>query len=589
MAAATPREGLQRRDLLGLTLFCALFFGFSLIGGRPLTMHEGVLPQSAREMYADHDWVIPKNGGRPWLESPPLPQWVTVGIASVFHRCDEVWVVRIGPALMGTIAVLLVAWMAAGWYGREAGLCAGLIQATIYEFAQYAWQAEDEIFLCTIVTAAVALFVRGEFFRGESAAAGSRHFFGTRPLGLLAFFVVLGMTNLAKGLIFGTAHVLIPVAGFLLWNADWRRISYYFWSWGWLAFLAVAAAWPIAAWLRYPDVVDLWFFDHVGRLDGVYEEITQPIYYYLKLYPTILAPWSLIVPFALFGTWKKATRERYSPERFLWCWAILTPVVFSIPTGKHHHYMLHCVAPWAILCATSLARLHERILAWPARMRNPLNSLATIALPAVIAVWVLRSKMGGPAWLAPVLTVVVPLVVYGIAWGLTQPRQRLAAATLFATVAIAFCGGHWLAGRSFDKSRHDAEFLTKVREFVGSDKRVAVNTYLGSLDEFRIMFALDEHAIPLHNLSFLADELIPRGDLYVLGRASDADSLARFGATNVVLQSKQTRREKSPADRLTLFHLQMAENQPRYSSRDVRVSPMQAMQRAEGPFLGVRR
>lgn len=584
-----PREGLQRRDLLGLLLFCILFFGFSLIGGRPLTMHEGVLPQSAREMYADHDWVIPKNGGRPWLESPPLPQWISVGIASLFGRCDEVWIARIGPALMGTITVLLVAWMAAGWYGRGAGICAGLIQATIYEFAQYAWQAEDEIFLCTIVTAAMALFVRGEFFRNESAAPGSRNFFGARPLGLLAFFVALGMTNLAKGLIFGTAHVLIGVAGNLLWNADWRRISYYFWCWGWLAFLAVAAAWPIAAYLRYPDVTDLWFFDHVGRLDGVYEEITQPIYYYLKLYPTILAPWSLIAPFALFATWKQAIRQRYSPERFLWCWAILTPLVFSIPTGKHHHYMLHCVAPWAILCAPTLVRLHDAIQSWPARWRNPLNSVVTIALPAVVALWIVRSKIGGPAWLVPVLSLAVPVLIYGIVWGLMQPCRQTAAATLFATVAIAFCGGHALAGKYFDKSRHDAEFLTQVRQFVGTDKRVAVNTYLGSLDEFRIMFALDDRAIPLHNLSFLADESIPRGDLYVVGRASDAAALSKFGPTEIVLQSQQTRREKSAADRFTLFHLRMNDSQPRFSSREVRVSPMQAMQRAEGPYLGVRR
>ena len=81
----TPAVRLQRGDYLLLGAFCLLFFGFSLIGGRPLSMHEGVLPQSAREMLADHDWVIPKNGGRPWLESPPLPQWVTVGIASLIR------------------------------------------------------------------------------------------------------------------------------------------------------------------------------------------------------------------------------------------------------------------------------------------------------------------------------------------------------------------------------------------------------------------------------------------------------------------------------------------------------------------------
>lgn len=589
MAESAAPRSLQTRDLLGLALFCCLFFGYSLIGGRPLTMHEGVLPQSAREMFADHDWVIPKNGGRPWLESPPLPQWITVGIASLFGHCDTIWIVRIGPALMGLLGVLATAWMAAGWFGRNLGICAGLILATTYEFALYSWHAEDEIYLCTIVICTMALFVRGEFFRGESATEGPRPFFGLRPWGLLAFFVALGMTNLAKGLLFGTAHVLIPVTGFLLWNADGKRIRHYCWAWGWVAFAAVAVAWPLAAWLRYPDVLDLWFFDHVGRLDGHYEDITQPAYYYLKLYPTILAPWSLLVPWALYCSRGAAFKTRYSPERFLWCWALLTPLVFSLPTGKHHHYMLPAVAPWAMLCAPALARLHTAIQTWPARWRNPLPSAVTIGLPVVAVLWITRGKLGGPAWLVPGLSVLVPLAAVGVSWGLTRPRARLAATVLFSTLALCFCIGYTIAGQKFDLSRHDAAFLAKVRETVGPKERIAVNTRLGSLEEFRIQFALDERALPLHNLSFLADDRIREKDLYVITRAEDAAELANYGTVQLLFQSEKTRREKSLGQRFTLFHLTFHENRPRISAAGIRISPMQTMQRADGPYLQARR
>lgn len=579
---------LKRSDYTFLALFCLLFFGLSLIGGRPLTMHEGVLPQSAREMFADHDWIVPKNGGRPWLESPPLPQWITVGIASVMGRCDEVWIVRIGPALMGTCAVLLVAWMAAGWHGRTIGLLSGFVFATMYEFAQYSWLAEDEIFLCALVTAAVAMFVRVEFFRGDSAAEGSRHFFGPRPWRLLTFFVVLGMTNLAKGLLFGTAMALIPIAGFLLWNADWRRISYYFWFWGWLAFVAIACAWPLAAQARYPDVTDLWFFDHVGRLDGEYKALTKPVWYYLKALPGEIAPWTVVVPFGLWLTRTKALRERYSPERFLWCWAILTPAVFSIPSGKNHHYLLHCLAPWAVLAAPALLWLRERLLARPARLRNPLNSLIILAIPGLLALWLLRAKIAGPDWLVPALLVGWPLAVVLLSWSLVHPNARVAATGLFGFVTAGFCAGHLYAGAYADQCREDTAFLRQVRELVPPDRQLVINSQMGSLDEFRIQFYLDERAVPLHNLTFLADERIHEGEVFVVARSGERSQIAEFGETEVVLQSARTRREKSVADRLTLFRLHFDEDRPRVSSRDVRISPMQTAGRAAGPFLGAR-
>ncbi len=586
MQPPDPPEPLSRGDFRLLIAFCLLFFGFSLIGGRPLTMHEGVLPQTAREMFVDHDWVVPKNGGRPWLESPPLPQWCTVAIATLFGHCDQVWIVRIGPACMATISVMLVASMAAGWFGRRIGLLSGLVLATVYEFTQYAWLAEDEIYLCALVTLAVAWFVRIEFFQRLSAAPGSRNFFGTRPAGLLVLFLLLGMTNLAKGLLFGTVMALVPVAGFLLWNADWRRISFYFWCWGWLAFVVIAAAWPIAACLRFPDVPDLWLFDHKGRLDGAYQAISQPIWYYLKVLPGEIAPWTIVVPFGLAMTARAAVRQRYSPERFLWCWALMTPAVFSIPSGKHHHYLLHCLAPWAVIAAIALVRLREKILAWPARLRNPLNSLATLALPGVVALWLLRAKIPGPPGFVSLLAVVWTVTVVGLSWAVAHRNIRIAGGTLFGVVACGYCVGHYCAGAFFDQCRDDTAFLLEVRRLITPDRQLVVNTQTGSLDEFRTLFYLDERTIPLHNLSFLADNRLPAEDVYVISRFRDLPEIARFGGTSVVLQSRRTRRESSPGDRWTLFHLQYTANQPRYSSRGVRVSPMQAAQRAPGPHLG---
>src|SRR5438876_445466 len=82
-----------------------------------------------------------------------------------------------------------------------------------------------------------------------------------------------------------------------------------------------------------------------------------------------------------------------------------SPVVFSIPTGKNHHYLLHCIAPWAVLAAPALVWLHQQILAWPARLRNPLNSILTLELPGAVMLWIFRAKIPGPEWLVPTLLI----------------------------------------------------------------------------------------------------------------------------------------------------------------------------------------
>lgn len=591
-------ERLTGRDYLGLAAFCVALYGISLLGIRPLTMHEGVLPQTAQEMLADRDWLVPKIGGRPWLESPPLPQWITVSIASLFGRCDSLAIVRIGPLLMGTACVLLVAWMASVWYGRTHALVAGLVYATMYEIVQYSWLSEDEIFLCALVTLAVACFVRLEFAAtGEEASPTNnpdasvtstlvpaiRGFFSARPWGVLVLFIALGMTNLAKGLLFGTVMAAVPMAGFLLWNADRRRIGRYLWFWGFAAFAIVALAWPMSVIARIPDAVDIWKYDHVGRLDGEYVALTKPFWYYAKVLPGEIAPWTPVALLGLCLTARTAFRTRYSPERFLWCWAILTPVVFSLPTGKNHHYLLHCLAPWAVLSVPGLVWLRTQIVQAP--RTSAWWNLLVWGGPGVVALWLFGDRLRGPEWLVPCLCLVWPAWVLLLSWGLPHANARYAAAVVFGSVAVGYVAGHGYAGWYADLCRDDTRFLQQVAEAADPDRPLLIDGHTESLDEFRLKFYLPARAALLHNLSFVADERFRGEEAYVVARLGAKQQLEEFGSASVVLQSAKTRREKSVADRWTLFRLRYRDDVAWQSSTGVRFSPMQVMQRAEGPFL----
>lgn len=338
-----PRQ-LTRRDFALLALFAGVMMGFSLVGGRVLTMHESRLPQAAREMMADGDWIVPKCGGRPWLERPPLPHWITVGVASLFGRCDQEWIVRIPPALMGMFCVLMLASMSARWFGRGIGLLTGAILSTSVEFLSYAWLAEEDIFLAASVIIPFWLFDRLDVdvpAPGETQCQphsfNSHRFLGGRSWSVLAFFLTLGLTNLVKGLLFGAAMVLVTILGYLAWNANWQRTRRYVWVWGWLAAGLAAVAWMIAASYRHPDLLDLWRADAVTRTDGLSRR--DPFWTYPVSLIWCMAPWFPASILGLQLTWKRAKEAAFSPERFLWCWAILPVALLSLAHHKHHHYL----------------------------------------------------------------------------------------------------------------------------------------------------------------------------------------------------------------------------------------------------------
>lgn len=574
---------LRAIDFLLLTCFCCVLFGYFLVDGAPLTGHESVVPQNAREMMADHDWLIPKCGGLPWLERPPLPDWVIIGIASFFGHCDRDWIVRIAPALLGTAVVLLVAWMTSWWYGRLRGMLTGLILASMWEFYAFAGDPEADMFLCAIVTSTIALFAFMEF-RRRPAVGESTAFFGKRPWPVLAFFVLLGATNLAKGLIFGTVMAAVPAVGFLLGSGDWKVMRRYVWFWGWLAFAVSALWWPLAVHARYPDSVAVWFSDYGGRWNHGLQ--AQPWWYYAELLPLVLFPWT--VP-AAYGLWltRRQARMRFSPERFLWIWALLTPLLFSLPDGKHHHYLLQCMAPWAVLASAGAIRLWQAIQQGPRWLRQPAWSVLVVAVPMDLLLAAVRARIPAPDGLMIGIFAAVPVFVFAGSWAITRPSGRLALTGLCALLFLAYSAVGVLEKRFGSGYVPDCAFLKQAARLVpaGQPCYVVVDEFQ-LLQTFHVLFHTPGKTALLHNLTYLRDSRIHERDVYVLTRGFHEAPLREYGSVETLLTSTHTPGELTPADRRTLFRVHLDENLERQDASALRVSPMQAIHREPGPFLG---
>lgn len=578
------------RDYLLVAGFCVLLFGYSLVGGRPLTMHEGILPQTAREMYHTGDWIIPRVSGMPWLERPPFPQWVTVVIATAFGRCDQIEIVRLGPLLMATVTVLLTVWMAGLCLGRIPGILSGLLLATMYEFVNYAWLAEQDMFLCTIVTSSVALFIKLEFStRNESPSAlpASKAwpvFWGQRSWTMLLFFMVLGMTNLAKGLLFGTVMALTPIAAYLLWNAEPRALANYCWLWGWLAFIAIAGAWPLAAYSQYPDVLALWRYDHLGRLNGAYTAINQPIWYYPVNLCWEIAPWTPVAFLGLGLMTKAAWNNPATPARFFWCWALAPIALFSLPSGKHHHYLLHCMVPWAVLGSIGLLCLWGKMCQIPTRLRHPAFGLLCLGIPGAIALAWAGTYLPGPKYLAVLLVIIWIAGIFCLYWGWSRQRGTWAFASVLTLTSVAYMCIHSCVLPYTDQCLEDTAFLRQVSSAVGSVKPLYMNGNLGSMDNFRALFYLPPQTGTVKNLTYLLDEKLHDPEIYLVSRLGDESILREFGTPTLVFHSARSRRESSPAGRLALFRIQFHQHLARVPDEQ-RWSPLQVMGREPQPTL----
>jgi 4-amino-4-deoxy-L-arabinose transferase-like glycosyltransferase len=591
MSKQTP----QLSNYLLVLAYCLVLFTLVLAVGGPLTMHEGVLSQTSRQMAADHDWLVPHFGEAPWLERPPLPQWITVGITWVVGRCDQEWIVRLGSAMSGTITALLTVWLGGAFFGRVVGIMSGLVLATMYEFLRYSTLAEADIFLSPIVAGCMTLFADLEISRADTPVCHpngedksvcpteSRNFFGSRPWAVLGFFVLLGMTNLAKGVVFGTAMTLIPIGGFLLANRRLGPILRYCWLWGWLVFAAIALAWPIAVYQRFPDALPLWHYDLFGRLHGGY--LAEPFWYYFGNWFWVVLPWPLAALAGLKFTAKRAFTERNSAERLLWCWGLLTPLVFSLSQGKHHHYMLHFLAPWGILAALGLRRGWELVQSWPGWLRAPWLAPLALGIAGDVALYLFTPNVEGSYNFKYVVLAAWPTLICFLWWYAMHRRAQTALAGSFIVLLMLYWVGFSYKSRYLHRSNDDTAFLREARQMVADKQPLAVHAWDEALEGLRVLFYCPDNTMLLHNMTFLRDDRLTAPSVWVIARGRELPKLREYGEVDIKLVSKHSRREERPEDRWTLFEVHMRGDLQHYPNRE-RISPMQAMYRMPGPELG---
>jgi 4-amino-4-deoxy-L-arabinose transferase-like glycosyltransferase len=206
--------------------------------------------EAVHEMHRTGDWLVPRLAGEPWLEDPPFYYWLALGFAKLFggllgfHNA-----VRLASGFAVLAACLLLFFNArsisSGEDRQTLSAAAPLLLIGSVGLMVHAHEAVPDL-------AALAATCGALFF----LFAGLRTW-----LSGLGFGVSLGAAFLSAGPVMPIV-LLAAVALAHLACDEWRNArAALFLAPAAAAFLASAASWPVALWLRAPGLASGWWFD----------------------------------------------------------------------------------------------------------------------------------------------------------------------------------------------------------------------------------------------------------------------------------------------------------------------------------------
>jgi hypothetical protein len=405
---ATAHLGMKRS--VCLVILSAVVFLPGLGSSGRLSYHEAFVAQGAREILDSGGWWYPTIGGRPWLEKPPLPWWLTAALGRCAGGLDET-VARLPSVLAATAMVLGVAVVAARHYGPGIGLLSGAVQATTAWTVMRGRLAEADMLLACLITWAIVAFDRMGDQGG--AAANSTGSSSRWRRARWAFFVLWGTTALVKGIGFGAVLILAVTAAVVAWQRDGTAMRRLGFPVGWIVAAVLALGWPLGMVARHGfAALALWTMHVTDRLAAHPAAFAGERWWEYTLGLLLQAmPWA---PLALIGAGRsllRAARRRdgrtsagpgpvgevsaavVAGDRLLWAWSAAPLALLALATVKNAHYAISAQVPWSIWAALGLVRLEGQLIrrGWPAdRLRRRiLGGCAGLALAYGLGFWLL--------------------------------------------------------------------------------------------------------------------------------------------------------------------------------------------------------
>jgi 4-amino-4-deoxy-L-arabinose transferase-like glycosyltransferase len=405
--------------LAGLALAGAALFFWRLGVPGLMDPDEGRYAEIGREILLLKDWLIPHLNLVPYLEKPPLMYWLT---ALSFGGLGQTELAaRLPSALSALAGVFLAYGLGRALWGPGAAWAGALVLATCAGYLALGRLLTLDMTFTLFLSLALGL--------GYLALGHERPRLWPWAYGALALAVLI------KG------PVALVLAG-LIWGS-WtlitrRPLKSLMQPRCWLLFAVLVLPWFLWVQWRYPEFFGYFLLEqHLGRFLGA-QMHPRPLYYYLPLLLGLMLPWTWLLPWALARKGPTADPGRL----FLWLWAGVVLIFFSLSRGKLPSYILPALMPLALLLGEALAATARGGEGW----RGWVGLRASLVLWALAGWLLLVLYWRAPGPLAPALAraaLFEPFLPWGLAaFALTptvtlmwhRPYLLLAGALLLSTL-----------------------------------------------------------------------------------------------------------------------------------------------------------
>lgn len=359
-----------------LTVIVAAIIWFTQLGYRDLIEpDEGRYAEIPREMVATGDWVTPRLNGFKYFEKPVLQYWATATAYTLFG--DNNTTARLWPALTGFLGALWAGFLALRLYGRSAGFYAFLVTLSGLLYIVDGHYLVLDMSLAVFLVAGVGCLVLAQRSRDNPAILRNW---------MLAGWTALALATLSKGLV----GVVLPAAAvvvYSLWARDWVLWRNLHIVKGLAVFLLVTAPWFIAVSLANPEFPQFFFIhEHLERYTSTVHQREGGYWYFVPVFLLGIFPWvavtlrSLIRPEFISHP---PGEPAFDAERFLWSFALVVFVFFSIGQSKLPSYILPMMPVVAVMAGRRLATEgYHRIDTW---------LLAIMAVALLLTGWQITS------------------------------------------------------------------------------------------------------------------------------------------------------------------------------------------------------
>jgi len=349
-----PGFGGKRLAIL-FVAWLALFAGINSI---PVEDHEAFVLQTAREMNANGDWVLPYFNQVPRLNKPPLNYWFTLGLSRLAGTDIEPWTGRACSMLSGLLLLLATAYTGEKLYGRRAGFLAAVLLLSTQGFAGFSHNARPDFLYSALCV--LQLFAWIGAWRSADGTSRQR---GLAALG----WVLAGLATLTKGPQI-PAVFLLGFLLFMLCGTERRRTLKVLRPFSGLVILvALALPWWLLLQQRLRvEGIDLSKTQLSGSLLQTLSDWKEILsFYYVFRILLLLLPVSLLIPLLIFRGRRKPAKPAGVARLILYV-SIVTLAVFTVGGHYRPHYMLPLLPLFILLLTAWIGRtvghpVHQKI------------------------------------------------------------------------------------------------------------------------------------------------------------------------------------------------------------------------------------